>query len=69
LKSALTTTYPDLGARYVYNGRWAKLCGEVLTYLGVRAASPNVHILQFATATGDLIEISLSVWQGVLTRV
>lgn len=63
------TTYPDLGARYVYNGRWAKLCGQVLTYLGVRQASQNVQILQFATEGGDMIELSQAVWRGVLTRV
>lgn len=69
MKPAQVTTYPDLGARYVYQGVREDLCGQVLTYIGMREASQNLHVLQFATNGGDMIELAQSVWQGVLTRV
>ncbi len=69
MKPAQVTTYPDLGARYVYKGVRADLCGQVLTYVGLRPASKKLNILQFATASGEMIEVSQSIWLGVLTRV
>jgi hypothetical protein len=69
MKAAQVTTYPDLGARYVYQGVRAELCGQVLTYVGLRPASKKLNILQFATAAGEMIEVSQAIWLGVLTRV
>lgn len=69
MNPAQITTYPDLGARYVYQGVREDLCGKVLTYVGLRPASKRLNILQFATEGGDMIEVAQSVWQGVLTRV
>lgn len=69
MKPAKTPTYPDLGARYVYNGIREERCGKVFRYIGMREVNQHLRILQFASEDGVEIELAQSVWQGVMTRV